>query len=144
MNRGPLLFLATFILMGASLLTFVVLPQSQIGSQQQVEEKQNGQLYPLMRAGMARQGEQIYRANGCFYCHTEQVRPKGFGSDVARGWGARPGDVQNVAQDYLYDHPAMPDASASGPTSRTSARGRRTKKRCCSTFTARRSPRRTP
>ncbi len=113
MNPGPLLFLATFLMMSVSWFGFVLMPQVQIGRQPQVEV--DGQLYPSMRPGMARQGEQVYRANGCFYCHTEQVRPKGFGSDVERGWGGRPGVVQSVAQDYLYDRPVMLGSQRIGP-----------------------------
>jgi len=57
----------------------------------------------------------VYRANGCFYCHTQQVRPKGFGSDYERQWGGRAGVVQSVAQDYLYDQPAMLGTQRVGP-----------------------------
>ncbi len=113
MNPGPLLFLATFFMMSVSWFGFVLMPQIQIGRQPQVEV--DGQFYPPMRPGMARQGEQVYRANGCFYCHTEQVRPKGFGTDVERGWGGRPGMVQSVAQDYLYDRPVMLGSQRIGP-----------------------------
>jgi cytochrome c oxidase cbb3-type subunit II len=115
MNPGPLLFLATFFMMSVSWFGFVLMPQVQIGRQPQVEASDSGQMYPPMRPGMARQGEQVYRANGCFYCHTEQVRPKGYGSDVARGWGGRPGEVQSVAQDYLYDRPVMLGSQRIGP-----------------------------
>src|SRR5258708_14297866 len=68
-----------------------------------------------MRPGMAWQGEQIYRANGCFYCHTRRVRRKGCGTDVERGWGARPGEVQSVNEDYLYDRPVMLGTQRVGP-----------------------------
>ena len=100
-------------MMSLSWLGFILVPQLQIGRLQQVEA--DGELYPSMRVGTARQGEQVYRANGCFYCHTEQVRPKGFGSDVERGWGGRKGEVQNVAEDYLYDRPAMLGDQRIGP-----------------------------
>jgi cytochrome c oxidase cbb3-type subunit 2 len=109
MNPGPLLFLATFFAMALSWLGFVLMPQVTVGRQTDIDG------YPGMRAGAARQGEQVYRANGCFYCHTEQVRPKGFGSDVARDWGGRPGVVQSVAQDYLYDRPVMLGTQRVGP-----------------------------
>ncbi len=114
MNAGPLVFLATFLAMSVSWLGFVLAPQLQLGNQQQVATA-DGQQYPPMRPGMARQGEQVYRANGCFYCHTEQVRPRGFGSDVERGWGGRPGVVQSVDEDYLYDQPAMLGSQRIGP-----------------------------
>jgi len=40
-------------------------------------------------------GRNIYIREGCIYCHSQQVRAEGYGSDVARGWGPRgslPGD----------------------------------------------------
>ncbi|HWF19177.1 MAG TPA: cytochrome-c oxidase, partial [Verrucomicrobiae bacterium] len=89
MNAGPLLFLATFFTMAISWLGFVLAPQLQLGNQQHVESRTTGDVYPHMRPGMARQGEQVYRANGCNACHTEQVRYKGFGGDYQRGWGGR-------------------------------------------------------
>ncbi|MDB6067764.1 MAG: cytochrome-c oxidase [Pedosphaera sp.] len=115
MNPGPLVFLATFFVMALSWLGFVLAPQLQIGRQQPVEVKETGLAYPPMRPGLARQGEQIYRANGCFYCHSQQVRPKGFGSDVERGWGARNGLVQSVNEDYLYNRPVMLGSQRIGP-----------------------------
>ncbi len=114
MNSGPLIFLGTFFALSTSWLGFVLAPQLQIGGQNQVESLNNG-LYPSMRPGVARQGEQVYRANGCFYCHSQQVRPKGFGADFERGWGGRPGIVQSVDQDYLYDRPAMLGRQRIGP-----------------------------
>jgi cytochrome c oxidase cbb3-type subunit 2 len=101
--------------MAFSWLGFVLTPQLQLGRQGLAENKDTGFPYPSMRAGLARQGEQVYRANGCFYCHTEQARPKGYGSDVAREWGGRSNVVQNVAQDYVYDRPLMLGSQRVGP-----------------------------
>jgi cytochrome c oxidase cbb3-type subunit II len=115
MNSGPLVFLGTFFALATSWLAFVLAPQLQIGDQKTVLLEDTGQYYPSMRAGMARQGEQVYRANGCFYCHSQQVRPKGLGGDVERGWGGRSGKVQSVDQDYLYDHPVMLGDQRVGP-----------------------------
>lgn len=115
MNAGPLVFLASFFALATSWFSFVLMPQLQIGRQQPVEMSDGGPSYPPMRPGMARQGEQIYRANGCYYCHSQQVRPEGFGTDTDRGWGGRKGVVQSVAQDYLYDQPAMLGTQRVGP-----------------------------
>ncbi len=115
MNPGPLLFLATFFALATSWLGFVLVPNLQLGRKSQVEIQATGQAYPPMRPGLARQGEAIYRANGCYYCHSQQVRPKGYGSDVARGWGGRPGVVQSVNQDYLFDRPVMLGSQRVGP-----------------------------
>ena len=115
MNLGPLIFLASFFAMAASWLSFVLVPQLQLGGMKPGTDPDTGQPYPAMRPGLARQGEQIYRANGCFYCHSQQVRPKGFGTDVERGWGGRPGKVQSVDEDYLYDRPVMLGNQRVGP-----------------------------
>jgi cytochrome c oxidase cbb3-type subunit II len=115
MNAGPFLFLATFFTLAVSWLGFVLAPQLQLGNQQQVESRTTGDVYPHMRAGMARQGEQVYRANGCNACHTQQVRYKGFGGDYQRGWGGRDAIVQSVNEDYLYDRPAMLGTQRVGP-----------------------------
>ena len=115
MNPGPLIFLASFFALATSWFGFVLMPQLQIGRQQPVEMADGGASYPPMRPGMARQGEQVYRANGCYYCHSQQVRPEGLGTDVERGWGGRPGAVQSVAADYLYDRPAMLGTQRIGP-----------------------------
>ncbi|HEX3799404.1 MAG TPA: cbb3-type cytochrome c oxidase subunit II [Verrucomicrobiae bacterium] len=106
--------MGTFFAMSASWLGFVLAPQLQLGNQAR-EESKVGDLYPSMRPGIARQGEQIYRANGCFYCHSQQVRPKGYGTDFERGWGGRHGVVQSVDEDYLYDEPAMLGTQRIGP-----------------------------
>jgi len=115
MSSGPTIFLVAFLGLSTSWLGFVLAPVLQIGNQGQVEAQMTGNLYPAMRSGLARQGEQVYKANGCVYCHSQQVRPLGFGSDVERGWGARPGRVQSVNQDYLYDEPAMVGNQRVGP-----------------------------
>ena len=115
MNLAPLIFLASFFALATSWLSFVLVPQLQLGTVKPMIDSDTGQLYPSMRPGLARQGEQIYRANGCFYCHSEQVRPRGFGSDVQRGWGGRTGKVQSVDQDYLYDRPVMLGTQRVGP-----------------------------
>ena len=36
--------------------------------------------YPHYRGGAAANGKAIYQAQGCFHCHTQQVRQKDFGS----------------------------------------------------------------
>lgn len=114
MNAGPILFLVTFFTLAVSWLGFVFTPQLQMGNQQQVVSPATGDLYPRMRPGMARQGELVYRANGCVECHTQQLRPKGMGGDAER-WGGRNGVMQSVNEDYLYDNPAMLGTQRIGP-----------------------------
>jgi len=45
--------------------------------------------YPLPLSGEAQRGKLVYQSMGCLYCHSQQVRRKGFGADFERGWGSR-------------------------------------------------------
>jgi cytochrome c oxidase cbb3-type subunit 2 len=112
MNNGPLIFLGLFVSMAISWVTFVLGPQAQLADLQQAKTVAPLPVsYPNTPPGLARQGEQVYRAAGCAYCHTEQVRPAELGSDLARGWGVR----RSVAHDYIYDQTVMPGAQRLGP-----------------------------
>jgi cbb3-type cytochrome oxidase cytochrome c subunit len=82
MNYGPLLFLAAFFALASSWFGFVLSPQLQIGSLRQTNAVPAGEAYPVARPGLARQGLDVYRANGCAYCHSEQVGQTGIVCDV--------------------------------------------------------------
>ena len=74
MNHSPLVFLAAFFALAASWFGFVLTPQIQIGREQPGTNTVNtANLYPQARPGQARQGLDVYRAEGCAACHTEQV-----------------------------------------------------------------------
>jgi cbb3-type cytochrome oxidase cytochrome c subunit len=73
MNYGPLLFLAAFFAMATSWFSYVLLPQVQIGGLQPTNSVPSGITYPLSRPGLAREGLDVYRANGCAYCHSQQI-----------------------------------------------------------------------
>jgi cytochrome c oxidase cbb3-type subunit 2 len=112
MNNGPMLFLGLFASMAISWVTFVLGPQAQMGNLQPAKTVAPlPAVYPNTTPGLARQGAEVYRASGCAYCHTEQVRPAELGSDLARGWGIR----RSVAHDYIFDQPVMPGAQRVGP-----------------------------
>ncbi len=55
-------------------------------------------------------GRSIYIREGCLYCHSQQVRPVGFGADQERFWG-RP----SVPADYVYDKPHLLGTMRTGP-----------------------------
>ncbi len=55
-------------------------------------------------------GRQIYIREGCLYCHSQQVRPDGFGADQDRLWG-RP----SVPADYVFDRPHLLGTMRTGP-----------------------------
>jgi ribosomal protein L7/L12 len=82
MNVAPLVFLAAFFGLSCSWMGFVFAPQLQVGSLQQTNTIPLGALYPVQRPGLARQGLSVYRANGCQYCHSQQVGQTGTVCDV--------------------------------------------------------------
>lgn len=73
MNHGPLIFLAAFLALGGSWFGFVFAPQAQIGRLQQTNSVPGGVAYPVNRPGLAQEGREVYRANGCAVCHSQQV-----------------------------------------------------------------------
>jgi cytochrome c oxidase cbb3-type subunit 2 len=78
MNYGPLIFLATFFALSGSWCGFVLTPQLQIGRLQQTNTLGTASTtYPVARPGLAGQGLQVYRANGCACCHSQQVGQTG-------------------------------------------------------------------
>lgn len=82
MRYGPLIFLATLFALSSSWVGFVLAPQLQVGHLQQTNVVSSGGTYPVARPGLAREGMEVYRANGCQYCHTEQVHQTGTAFDV--------------------------------------------------------------
>ena len=112
MNSGPALFLGLFLAMAISWVAFVLEPQAQIGNLQQTATVAPLPVpYPNNMPGEAQQGAQVYRANGCQACHTQQARPDPEGRDLSRGWGRR----RSVAEDYLYENPVMLGSLRVGP-----------------------------
>src|SRR5690606_17591620 len=55
-------------------------------------------------------GREVYIANGCVYCHSQQPRDRNLAPDHTRGWG-RP----SVPADYVYDKPHLLGSMRTGP-----------------------------
>jgi cytochrome c oxidase cbb3-type subunit 2 len=88
--------------------TFVVFPWLELGHLPPLQEEGSTDITPYDSSGLAHQGERIYAANGCVYCHTQQVRDPNSGADVIRGWGtAKDIDNKDVTRrsyprDYIW------------------------------------------
>jgi cytochrome c oxidase cbb3-type subunit 2 len=111
MNYAPLVFLGVFLTLASSWVGLVLAPQLQLGRQQEVKIEETSEVYPPVRPGLAQRGMEVYKANGCIYCHSQQVRPPGFGADIERNWGQR----RTVSRDYLHDKPVMLGTMRTGP-----------------------------
>lgn len=78
MRHGPLVFLAALFALALSWYGMVLTPQVQLGRPvQETNSVMKSELYPNDRPGLARQGLEVYRANGCVYCHSQQVQQNG-------------------------------------------------------------------
>jgi cytochrome c oxidase cbb3-type subunit II len=97
MKNGFLVFLASFVVLGGSWCGFVLAPVLQLGGAKQTTILNSTDFYPVDRPGQANQGLQVYRANGCAACHTEQVQQSGVTCDVVlTGAGKNPAAVTNL------------------------------------------------
>lgn len=84
MNYGPLIFLAALLGMAGSWFGFVLVPKAQLGSLQPTNSLAQT-TYPIDRPGQAHLGLEVYRANGCAYCHTQQAYQTGTMLGVVMG-----------------------------------------------------------
>jgi cytochrome c oxidase cbb3-type subunit 2 len=100
-------FLAVAMPFGA----LVISSQVQLGSLGRAPAEEGGPLFPSREPGLAIQGRAVYVSLGCVSCHTQQVRPAGQGSDIARGYGVRP----SVARDYSQQPQVLLGARRLGP-----------------------------
>jgi cytochrome c oxidase cbb3-type subunit 2 len=81
----------------------VLVPSWQLGGLNMTTLEDTGQSYPLALPGEAQHGQAVFRAHGCYYCHTQQVRQDEPGAGSDRQWGKR----RTVARDYLRAQPVM-------------------------------------
>jgi len=100
-------FFAVALPFGALILS----GQSQLGGLGRAAGEEGGALFPSREPGLAIQGRAVYVSLGCVSCHTQQVRPAGQGSDIARGYGVRP----SVARDYALQSQVLLGERRLGP-----------------------------
>src|SRR4051794_7272186 len=105
------LFLGIFATFAFSWMGLALVPNAQIGTLDPQSDEEGTDVYPLPQSGMAERGRKIYTANGCFYCHTQQVRPDSDSSDIDRKWGER----RSAPRDYIYSRPVLLGKMRLGP-----------------------------
>src|SRR5262245_26423589 len=106
MDRGLFLFFGCLLTFTSAWLGLVLAPHLQLGELEPVAASDGGTaVYPRPRTEEEAHGRTIYQANGCMYCHSQQVRSGTFGNnaDIARGWGTR----RSVPRDYVNDTPIL-------------------------------------
>jgi cytochrome c oxidase cbb3-type subunit 2 len=111
MKNATYLFAGIFASFALGWLGLAMVPQMQIGNLQPQVDEDAGDVYPINISGVVEQGRKVYAANGCFYCHSQEIRDPQMGADESRDWGAR----RTVARDYIYDTPLMLGSMRNGP-----------------------------
>lgn len=104
MARSGLVGLGAFAVMTSAICILVVIPQVMLRDVRAAEALPNYTEAQL-------RGRGVYIANGCVYCHSQQVRDPAFTTDVDRGWGTR----ATVPEDYVYDRPHLLGTMRTGP-----------------------------
>jgi cbb3-type cytochrome oxidase cytochrome c subunit len=107
---GPL-FLGIFATFAFSWVGLALVPNYQIGQLEPQSDEEGADVYPVPPSGMAERGRKIYTANGCFYCHSQQVRPDSDSTDIDRKWGER----RSAPRDYVYGRPVLLGEMRLGP-----------------------------
>ncbi len=97
------LFLGIFGTFAFSWVGLTVIPNWQIGHLNPQSDEEGTDVYPMPQSGMVQWGARVYAANGCIYCHSEQVRAEYAGADIERKWGAR----RSAPRDYIFERPVF-------------------------------------
>jgi cytochrome c oxidase cbb3-type subunit II len=91
------------VALGVAIAALVVMPYIEVR-----DVKPPPQLKPYTSAQL--RGREVYVANGCVYCHSQQPRDRNLGPDAQRGWGRA-----SVPGDYYYDKPHLLGSMRTGP-----------------------------
>jgi cbb3-type cytochrome oxidase cytochrome c subunit len=97
------LFLGIFGTFAFSWVGLTVIPNWQIGHLSPQSDEEGTDIYPMPQSGMVTRGARVYAANGCNYCHSQQVRAEYSGADIERKWG----DRRSAPRDYIFERPAL-------------------------------------
>lgn len=97
------LFLGIFGTFAFSWIGLTVIPTWQIGHLNPESDEEGTEIYPRPQSGMFERGAHVYAANGCVYCHSQQVRADYIADDIERKWGNR----RSAPRDYIFERPVF-------------------------------------
>jgi cytochrome c oxidase cbb3-type subunit II len=115
------LFIGVFGTFAFSWVGLTVIPNLQIGALNPQMDEEGTDIYPAPKSGMAERGRRIYAANGCVYCHSQQIRPDYAAADVDRARDAGPSphpkwaERRSAPRDYIFDRPVLLGQERMGP-----------------------------
>ena len=97
------LFLGILGTFAFSWIGLTVIPTWQIGHLNPESDEEGTDIYPRPQSGLFKRGEHVYAANGCVYCHSQQVRADYIADDIERKWGNR----RSAPRDYIFERPVF-------------------------------------
>lgn len=97
------LFFGIFGTFAFSWIGLTVIPTWQIGHLNPESDEEGTDIYPRPQSGMFDRGAHVYAANGCVYCHSQQVRADYIADDIERKWGNR----RSAPRDYIFERPVF-------------------------------------
>jgi cbb3-type cytochrome oxidase cytochrome c subunit len=97
------LFLGIFGTFAFSWVGLTLIPNWQIGHLNPQSDEEGADIYPQPQSGMVERGARVYAANGCIYCHSQQVRADYAADDIERKWGER----RSAPRDYIFGRPVF-------------------------------------
>ena len=97
------LFLGIFGTFAFSWVGLTLIPTWQIGHLNPESDEEGTDIYPRPQSGMFTRGAHVYAANGCVYCHSQQVRADYIADDIERKWGNR----RSAPRDYIFERPVF-------------------------------------
>jgi cbb3-type cytochrome oxidase cytochrome c subunit len=97
------LFIGIFGTFAFSWVGLTVIPTWQIGHLNPQSDEEGTDIYPRPQSGMFQRGAHVYAANGCVYCHSQQVRADYIADDIERKWG----DRRSAPRDYIFQRPVF-------------------------------------
>lgn len=113
------LFVGILAAFALSWVGLILIPNYQIGHLEPQVDEEGNDPYPAPKSGMADRGRQIYAANGCVYCHSQQIRGDYAASDLerTRDQGTKPkwGERRSAPRDYLFERPVLLGKMRLGP-----------------------------
>lgn len=111
MNYATWVFVGVFLTFLSSWLGLVFFPDLQLKDLQAYVDETTREIHPSPISGLAQRGRDIYVAEGCTYCHSQQIRGGNYNADLQRGWGVR----RSHPVDYIYDNPQLLGTMRTGP-----------------------------
>ena len=115
------LFIGLFGTFAFSWVGLTLIPNYQIGHLDPQADEEGTDIYPMPLSGMVERGRRVFVANGCTYCHSEQIRPDYIASDIDRTRDAGPSPRpkwavrRSAPRDYIFARPALLGKNRMGP-----------------------------